>query len=92
VPADDSLHVMAWGYVGFLINHSGLPLERTGSGMLELFEGERRPKMRASRDMSDPYARAIVPKRRRCDLDEMSFAFIPTRQKWVDTEKKNRII
>jgi len=40
--------------------------------------------------MSDPDVRAIVPKMKRGDLDKMSFAFIPTRQKWDDKEKMPR--
>ena len=76
--------------VVFLINHAGLPLARTRSGTLELSEDERGLKMRASLDMSDPDVRAIVPKMKRGDLDKMSFAFIPTRQKWDDKENMPR--
>lgn len=74
--------------VVFLINHAGLPLARTRSGTLELIEDERGLKMRSSLDMSDPDVKAIVPKMRRGDLDKMSFAFIPTRLKWDDKDKK----
>lgn len=76
--------------VVFLINHTGLPLARTRSGTLELSQDERGLKMRASLDMSDPDVRAIVPKMKRGDLDKMSFAFVPTRQKWDDKEKMPR--
>ena len=72
--------------VVFLINHDGLPLARTRSGTLELSEDKRGLKMRASLDMRDPDARSIVPKMQRGDLDKMSFAFIPTRQKWKDVD------
>jgi HK97 family phage prohead protease len=74
--------------VTFLINHEGLPLARTRSGTLELFEDQRGLKMRASLDMRDPDVRSIVPKMQRGDLDKMSFAFIPTRQKWKDVDGK----
>ena len=74
--------------VVFLINHEGLPLARTRSGTLELSEDERGLKMRASLDMTDPDVRSIVPKMRRGDLDKMSFAFVPTRQKWKDADGK----
>ena len=76
--------------VVFLINHNGLPLARTRSGTLELSEDKRGLKMRASLDMSDPDVKAIVPKMRRGDLDKMSFAFVPTRQKWDDKKKMPR--
>ena len=85
--ANDFLHIMAWGDVGFLINHAGLPLGRNSSGTHELSEDERRSRMWASRKMSDPCVRAIVPKMRRCDLDEMSFAFIQSQQRWAGIEK-----
>ena len=73
--------------VVFLINHAGLPLARTRSGTLELSEDDRGLRMKASLDMSDPDVRAIVPKMKRGDLDKMSFAFVPTRQKWDDKDK-----
>ena len=75
--------------VTFLINHEGLPLARTRSGTLELFEDQRGLRMRASLDMRDPDVRSIVPKMQRGDLDKMSFAFIPTRQKWKDVDGKD---
>ena len=76
--------------VVFLINHEGLPLARSRSGTLQLLEDNRGLKMRASLDMSDPDVRSIVPKMKRGDLDKMSFAFLPTRQKWDDDEKMPR--
>ena len=81
---------MGWGDIGFLINHAGLPAARTSSGALELSEDERRLRIWASLDMSDSDVRAIVRKLKRRDLDKMSFAFMPFRQKWDDTEKKHR--
>ena len=68
----------------FLINHEGLPLARTRSGTLTLKEDQRGLYMEAMLDQSDPDVRSIVPKMKRGDLDKMSFAFRPVRQKWDD--------
>lgn len=76
--------------VVFLINHEGLPLARSRSGTLQLSEDERGLKVRASLDMTDPDVRSIVPKMKRGDLDKMSFAFMPTRQKWDDDDEMPR--
>jgi len=76
--------------VVFLVNHAGLPLARTRSGTLQLSEDDHGLKMRADLDMTDPDVRAIVPKMQRGDLDKMSFAFIPTRQKWDDDDEYPR--
>jgi hypothetical protein len=70
--------------VVFLINHEGLPLARTRSGTLTLKEDQRGLYMEAMLDQSDPDVRSIVPKMKRGDLDKMSFAFRPVRQKWDD--------
>jgi HK97 family phage prohead protease len=40
--------------------------------------------------MTDPDVRSIVPKMKRGDLDKMSFAFMPTRQKWDDDDEMPR--
>ncbi len=87
--ADHLVNEMNRDDVTFLINHEGLPLARTRSGTLELFENQRGLRMRASLDMRDPDVRSIVPKMQRGDLDKMSFAFIPTRQKWKDVDGKD---
>lgn len=73
--------------VVFLINHEGLPLARTRSGTLTLVEDERGLYMEAMLDQTDPDVRSIVPKMKRGDLDKMSFAFRPVRQKWDDNSK-----
>ena len=73
--------------VVFLINHEGLPLARTRSGTLTLVEDERGLYMEAMLDQTDPDVRSIVPKMKRGDLDKMSFAFRPVRQKWDDSAK-----
>jgi HK97 family phage prohead protease len=76
--------------VVLLINHEGLPLARTRSGTLKLAEDERGLHMEAMLDQSDPDVRSIVPKMKRGDLDKMSFAFRPVRQKWDDSAKPPR--
>jgi HK97 family phage prohead protease len=73
--------------VVFLVNHDGLPLARTRSGTLTLREDDHGLYMETELDGSDPDVRAIVPKIKRGDLDKMSFAFVPTRQKWNDDEE-----
>ena len=61
--------------VRLLIDHSGQPLARTKSGTLELSADDRGLKARATLDPSDPDVQRLLPKMRRGDLDEMSFAF-----------------
>lgn len=62
--------------VRFLIDHQGQPLARTKSGTLDLLPDSTGLHMRAkSLDMSDPDVQRLIPKVRRKDLDEMSFAF-----------------
>ena len=76
--------------VVFLVNHDGLPLARTRSGTLTLREDEHGLYMETVLDGSDPDVRSIVPKIKRGDLDKMSFAFVPTRQKWNDDDEMPR--
>jgi HK97 family phage prohead protease len=61
--------------VRLLIDHEGQPLARTKSGTLELSSDDRGLHMRAVLDQSDPDVQRLLPKMRRGDLDEMSFAF-----------------
>lgn len=62
--------------VRFLVDHAGQPLARTKSGTLELAPDAHGLHMRAKElDMSDPDVQRLIPKVRRGDLDEMSFAF-----------------
>lgn len=71
--------------VVFLVNHAGLPLARTRSGTLTLFEDNRGLKIETVLDGADPDVLSIVPKMRRGDLDKMSFAFRADVQEWDDT-------
>lgn len=73
--------------VRFLINHSGLPLARTKSGTLTLREDERGLYIEADLDVNDPDVKSIVPKMKRGDLGEMSFAFRASSETWDDTKE-----
>jgi len=74
-----------------LINHEGTPLARTKSGTLQLSRDRHGLRVRASLDPSDPDVQRLIPKMRRGDMDEMSFAFRVTDQTW-DTSYTNRTI
>lgn len=68
--------------VQLLINHTGTPLARTKSGTLKLSRDSHGLRVWASLDPSDPDVQALVPKMRRKDMDEMSFAFRVNDQTW----------
>jgi len=68
--------------VQLLVNHDGLPLARTKSGTLTLSQDDVGLYMEAELDAADPDVAAVVPKMRRGDLDEMSFAFQVVQQQW----------
>jgi HK97 family phage prohead protease len=72
--------------VVFLINHDGLPLARTRSGTLKLYEDEKGLRIETDLDPEDPDVKSIVGKMRRGDLDKMSFAFWPEVQEWDESE------
>lgn len=71
--------------VRFLINHAGLPLARVSSGTLSLSVDERGLMMAADLDPTDPDVALIVPKMKRRDLREMSFAFRVDVDEWDDS-------
>ncbi len=68
--------------VVFVVNHEGLPLARTRSQTLTLAEDDHGLLMRARLDGDDPDVAALVPKMKRNDVTEMSFAFRVTEQLW----------
>jgi hypothetical protein len=68
--------------VSLLVNHTGLPLARTSSGTLRLEEDERGLRVEADLCADDPDVQQILPKLRRGDLSEMSFAFRAVQQEW----------
>jgi HK97 family phage prohead protease len=61
--------------VRLLIDHEGQPLARTKSGTLELSTDDHGLHVRSALDPSDPDVQRLLPKMRRGDLSEMSFAF-----------------
>lgn len=84
----------------FLLNHSGMSLARTKSGTLKLSEqavGSPTGLFAEARlDPSNPTVAALRSAVQRGDLDEMSFAFRVTRQRWDwasgDTDLDHRYI
>jgi HK97 family phage prohead protease len=70
--------------VMLLINHQGLPLARTKSGTLRLTQDNVGLRVSAQLDANDPDVQAVLPKMRRGDVDEMSFAFRVNDQVWSD--------
>jgi HK97 family phage prohead protease len=68
--------------VMLLLNHTGAPLARTKSGTMTLSADRRGLIVEARLDPSDPDVQALLPKMRRGDLDEMSFAFRVKDQEW----------
>ncbi len=68
--------------VVLLVNHEGLPLARTKSGTLTLSEDARGLRVDADLEPSDPDVQSLIPKMKRGDLTEMSFAFRATQQDW----------
>lgn len=74
-----------------LINHGGEPLARTKSGTMRLSADRHGLRVWAKLDASDPDVKRLIPKMRRGDMDEMSFAFRVTDQDW-DTSYTHRTI
>jgi len=77
--------------VSLLVNHEGTPLARTTSGTMTLSEDATGLLVRAELEPSDPDVQAILPKMRRGDLSEMSFAFRATTQEWSDDKTERTI-
>lgn len=68
--------------VRFLINHGDMPLARTSSGTMTLTEDKRGLLVKATFDKDDPDVRRLVPKMKRGDIDQMSFAFRTIEDNW----------
>lgn len=81
--------------VQLLLNHEGLPLARTAHGShpgtLQLRTDRYGLQVRATLDQTDPDVQRLMPKMRRGDMDEMSFAFRVHDQSW-DTNYTHRLI
>lgn len=61
--------------VRLLVNHTGLPLARTSSGTLRLSQDDTGLRVESDLDATDPDVQALIPKMKRGDLNQMSFAF-----------------
>lgn len=72
--------------VQLLVNHEGWPLARTAHGShpgtLQLQADTHGLLVRAMLDPADPDVQRLMPKMRRGDMDEMSFAFRVRAQDW----------
>jgi len=77
--------------VVLVVNHEGLPLARTKSGTLRLSTDSVGLRVDAELDPQDPDVRALLPKMRRGDVDEMSFAFRVNDQVW-NSDYSDRLI
>lgn len=77
--------------VRFLINHDGLPLARTSSGTLELFEDSIGLGFRSELDGNDPDVARLVPKMERGDLSQCSFAFRTIKDEWDEEYTKRTL-
>jgi HK97 family phage prohead protease len=77
--------------VVLVINHAGLPLARTKSGTLRLEPDAIGLRVYAELDPEDPDVRALLPKMRRGDVDEMSFAFRVTDDVWTEDYSEREI-
>ena len=74
-----------------LLNHEGLPLARTKSGTMDLSVDSHGLLVRAELDPSDPDVQRLMPKMRRGDMDEMSFAFRVRDQEWDNSYTQRTI-
>lgn len=77
--------------VALLINHGGTPLARTSSGTMDVSEDSRGLAFCARLEPSDPDVAGILPKIRRGDLSECSFAFRAVRQSWSEDKTERTI-
>jgi len=78
--------------VQLLINHTGMPIARTKSGTLTLTEDERGLRVEADLDPEDPDVKSLKRKMDRKDIDQMSFAFLPTAQDWNEDFTARKVI
>jgi uncharacterized protein len=68
--------------VRLLIDHDGVPLARTKSGTMSLFEDERGLRVEAELDPLNPDAARVMSAMKRGDLSQMSFAFRTVKDSW----------
>jgi HK97 family phage prohead protease len=77
--------------VRLLLNHGGLPLARTTSKTLTLDTDAKGLRVSANLDPSDPDVAAMIPKMKRGDLNQMSFAFRVDSDMWEDDFSKRTL-
>jgi HK97 family phage prohead protease len=77
--------------VRLLLNHDGLPLARTTSKTLTLDTDSKGLRVSASLDPSDADVARMVPKMKRGDLNQMSFAFRVDSDLWEDDFSKRTL-
>jgi HK97 family phage prohead protease len=78
--------------IRFLINHEGVPLARTKSSTMTVEQDDIGLRVDVpSLDPANPKVQEFVSALRRGDLDQMSHAFIATRQEWNDDYTERRI-
>lgn len=68
--------------VRLLVDHSGIPLARTKSGTLRLWEDEIGLAMETELDEANPLAATVISAMRRGDMTQMSFAFRTIKDSW----------
>jgi HK97 family phage prohead protease len=68
--------------VRLLVNHDGIPLARTKSGTMRLFEDSTGLGLETKLAGDSPLVATVRSAMDRGDLDEMSFGFTVTRQSW----------
>lgn len=79
--------------VRFLLNHDGLPLARTKSGTMTLTADDIGLLVEVpSLDTRSATAMDLVSAIQRGDVDQMSWAFVATRQEWNDDYTERRIL
>lgn len=77
--------------VRLLLNHGGLPLARTTSSTLTLDTDSKGLRVQANLDPTDPDVAGMVPKMKRGDLNQMSFAFRVDSDLWEDDFSKRTL-
>ncbi len=77
--------------VRLLIDHEGVPLARTRSGTLSLYEDEVGLRIEASLDENNPDAAKVMSALRRGDLSQMSFAFQTVKDAWSDDKRTREL-
>ncbi len=79
--------------VRFLLNHEGMPLARTKSGTMTLASDDIGLFVDVpSLDLTNPRSQELRSALERGDVDEMSWAFMVTRQEWNEDYTERRIL